>query len=94
MSPAPKQPRVRALRRLTCGAPCAGGAGAGNHYCEIQVVDEIYEKEAAQKMGVTKTGQVVIMIHSGSRGLGHQVIGSAHTTPHHAPRPAPRAPRP
>lgn len=47
--------------------------GSGNHYAEIQVVDEIFDKAAAKKMGIDHTGQVVVMVHSGSRGLGHQV---------------------
>ena len=47
--------------------------GAGNHYAEIQVVDEIFDKHAASKMGIDHQGQVCVMIHSGSRGLGHQV---------------------
>lgn len=41
---------------------------------EIQVVDEIFDKHAASRMGVDRVGQVCIMIHSGSRGLGHQVV--------------------
>lgn len=57
-----------------------GTLGAGNHYAEIQVVDEIYNDYAAKKMGIDHKGQVCVMIHSGSRGLGHQVAtgGSAH----------------
>ena len=50
-----------------------GTLGAGNHYAEIQVVDEIYNKFAASKMGIEEKGQVCVMIHCGSRGLGHQV---------------------
>lgn len=50
-----------------------GTLGAGNHYAEIQVVDEIYDDYAAKKMGIDHKGQVCVMIHSGSRGLGHQV---------------------
>jgi tRNA-splicing ligase RtcB (3'-phosphate/5'-hydroxy nucleic acid ligase) len=50
-----------------------GTLGAGNHYAEIQVVDEIFDEAAARKMGIEQTGQVCVMIHSGSRGLGHQV---------------------
>lgn len=50
-----------------------GTLGAGNHYAEIQVVDEIYDKYAASKMGIEDKGQVCVMIHSGSRGFGHQV---------------------
>ena len=59
------------------GLPQLGTLGAGNHYCEIQVVDEIYDDFAAKKMGIHSTGQVCIMIHSGSRGLGHQVATDA-----------------
>lgn len=61
-----------------------GTLGAGNHYAEIQVVDEIYNDYAAKKMGIDHKGQVCVMIHSGSRGLGHQVatgrtLSSTHT---------------
>lgn len=59
------------------GLPQLGTLGAGNHYAEIQVVEEIYDSQAADKMGITKVGQIVIMIHSGSRGLGHQVATDA-----------------
>lgn len=55
------------------GLPQMGTLGAGNHYAEIQVVDEIYNEEAASQMGISKVGQICVMIHSGSRGLGHQV---------------------
>jgi len=54
-----------------------GTLGAGNHYAEIQVVDEIFDKFAADTMGISEKGQVVVMIHSGSRGLGHQVATDA-----------------
>jgi len=47
--------------------------GSGNHFLEIQYVDEIYDEETAKAFGLTKKGQVVFMIHCGSRGLGHQV---------------------
>ena len=50
-----------------------GTLGAGNHYGEVQVVDEIFDEAAASKMGIDRLGQVVIMVHCGSRGLGHQV---------------------
>lgn len=65
---------MRAKKR---GLPQLGTLGAGNHYVEIQVVEEIYDAHAAQKMGINRKGQVVIMIHSGSRGLGHQVATDA-----------------
>eukprot|EP00794_Sanderia_malayensis_P006117 gene6117-6821_t len=59
------------------GLPQLGTLGAGNHYAEIQVVDEIYNDYAAKTMGIDHKGQVCIMIHCGSRGLGHQVATDA-----------------
>jgi len=50
-----------------------GSLGAGNHYTEVQVVDEIYDADAAKALGLERKGQVCIMVHCGSRGLGHQV---------------------
>jgi tRNA-splicing ligase RtcB len=50
-----------------------GTLGAGNHFLEIQKVEEIYDKEAAAVMGIKKIGQIAVMIHSGSRGVGHQI---------------------
>jgi tRNA-splicing ligase RtcB len=50
-----------------------GTLGSGNHFLEVQVIDEIYDAPAAAAMGLTHTGQVVVFIHCGSRGLGHQV---------------------
>ncbi|MBI5003255.1 RtcB family protein [Candidatus Woesearchaeota archaeon] len=50
-----------------------GTLGAGNHFLEVQFVDHIHNKEAAKKMGITEKGQICVMIHCGSRGLGHQV---------------------
>lgn len=50
-----------------------GSLGAGNHYTEMQVVDEIFDKEGAKALGIDRVGQVCIMVHCGSRGLGHQV---------------------
>lgn len=54
------------------GAPQLGSLGSGNHFLEVQVVDEIYNEEIAKAYGLFK-GQVVVMVHTGSRGLGHQV---------------------
>jgi tRNA-splicing ligase RtcB len=45
----------------------------------LQVVDEVFDKRAAAQMGIADKGQVVVMIHSGSRGLGHQVATDALT---------------
>lgn len=49
-----------------------GTLGSGNHFLEIQHVDEIYDEQAANSLGLFK-GQVTVMIHTGSRGFGHQV---------------------
>ena len=54
------------------GMPQLGSLGAGNHFLEIQVVDEIFDEKIAKIFGLEK-GAVTIMIHCGSRGLGHQV---------------------
>uniref|UniRef100_A0A6U4UYL9 RNA-splicing ligase RtcB homolog n=2 Tax=Hemiselmis andersenii TaxID=464988 RepID=A0A6U4UYL9_HEMAN len=72
-------PRKVSSRAKKRGLPQLGTLGAGNHYAEIQVVDEIFDKAAASRMGVEEVGQVVVMIHSGSRGLGHQVATDALT---------------
>jgi tRNA-splicing ligase RtcB len=55
------------------GRPQLGTLGAGNHFLEIQVVDEVYDEVAAEAFGITGKGQITIMIHTGSRGFGHQV---------------------
>ena len=55
------------------GGPQLGTLGSGNHFLEVQAVDELLDPQAASTMGLTHTGQVTIMIHCGSRGLGHQV---------------------
>ncbi|MBD3160096.1 MAG: RNA-splicing ligase RtcB [Candidatus Lokiarchaeota archaeon] len=55
------------------GKPQVGTLGSGNHFLEIQKVDQIYNEKAAKAMGITREGQVTVMIHSGSRGFGHQV---------------------
>ncbi len=49
-----------------------GTLGSGNHYLEVQVVDEVYDEKAAQAMGL-RINDVVITVHCGSRGLGHQI---------------------
>ncbi len=55
------------------GAPQLGTLGAGNHFLEIQKVEKIYLPEIAKRFGIEEEGQVMVMIHTGSRGLGHQV---------------------
>ncbi len=59
----------RAIKR---GIGQLGTVGAGNHFLEIQFVDEIYDEKAAKVLGLEE-GQAIMMIHCGSRGLGHQV---------------------
>jgi tRNA-splicing ligase RtcB len=54
------------------GIPQGGTLGSGNHFLELQVVQEIFHPEAARAFGLS-LGQVCCMIHCGSRGLGHQV---------------------
>jgi tRNA-splicing ligase RtcB len=54
------------------GAPQLGTLGSGNHFLEVQVVDEVFDEEAARAMEIDGPGQVLVFIHSGSRGLGHQ----------------------
>ncbi len=60
----------RALQR---GMPQLGTLGAGNHFLEMQKVDQIFDKETAKSFGIEQEGQITVMIHCGSRGLGHQV---------------------
>jgi tRNA-splicing ligase RtcB len=54
------------------GMPQGGTLGAGNHFLEIQAVREIFQEDVAGACGLTP-GQICVMIHCGSRGLGHQV---------------------
>ena len=54
------------------GADQLGTIGSGNHFVEIDRVDTIYDEEAAARLGIVKDG-IVVQIHTGSRGLGHQV---------------------
>jgi tRNA-splicing ligase RtcB (3'-phosphate/5'-hydroxy nucleic acid ligase) len=59
-------------RALERGMPQLGTLGAGNHFLEIQEVAELFDARAAQDMGIA-LGQVTVMIHTGSRGLGYQI---------------------
>ncbi len=59
----------RAYKRGKCQT---GTLGSGNHFLEIQVIDEIYDREAARIFGL-EVDQITVMIHSGSRGFGYQV---------------------
>jgi len=55
------------------GLSQVGSLGAGNHFLEIQKVSKIYNPEAAKAFGIKNEGQIMVMIHTGSRGFGHQV---------------------
>jgi tRNA-splicing ligase RtcB len=55
------------------GLPQVGTLGSGNHFLELQRVDKIVMPDVAKSFGIDKVGQVVVMVHCGSRGLGHQV---------------------
>jgi tRNA-splicing ligase RtcB len=61
------------LKAKERGSPQSGTLGAGNHFLEVEVVEEIYEPDIARSMGIEDAGQVLFLIHTGSRGLGHQV---------------------
>jgi tRNA-splicing ligase RtcB len=54
------------------GRPQLGTLGAGNHFIEIDIVDQIFDPQAAQVMGLQE-GHLVVQIHCGSRGFGHQI---------------------
>lgn len=61
-----KRAKQRGIRQL-------GSLGSGNHFLEIQRVEEIYNKEIAKKLGIIEKNQITVMIHTGSRALGHQI---------------------
>src|SRR5688572_22346614 len=63
-------------RALARGEEQCGTLGSGNHFLEVQVVDHIFDEDAAAVLGLEKD-MVCVMIHSGSRGLGYQVCDDA-----------------
>ncbi|HHV61154.1 MAG TPA: RtcB family protein [Firmicutes bacterium] len=65
----PEKVSEKAIKR---GMPQLGTLGSGNHFLEVQIVEEIYDSRIARILGLER-GRVVVMIHTGSRGLGHQV---------------------
>jgi tRNA-splicing ligase RtcB (3'-phosphate/5'-hydroxy nucleic acid ligase) len=65
-------PSAVSARARERGADQLGTLGSGNHFVEVQRVDQIHHPEAAEALGLSE-GQVTVLIHSGSRGLGHQV---------------------
>src|SRR5438309_138598 len=54
------------------GAPQLGSLGSGNHFIEIERADKIFDQRVAERLGIHKEGQILVLIHTGSRGYGHQ----------------------
>src|SRR5947208_14447127 len=50
-----------------------GSLGSGNHFIEIERADKIFDKRVAERLGIHKEGQILVLIHTGSRGYGHQI---------------------
>ncbi|HKY69991.1 MAG TPA: RtcB family protein, partial [Gammaproteobacteria bacterium] len=65
-------PETVSKKAKTRQKPEMGTLGSGNHYLEIQEISEIFDEKAANAFGLT-LGEIVISIHCGSRGLGHQI---------------------
>ncbi len=55
------------------GIPQLGTLGSGNHFLEVERIEQVFDHEAARAMGIDRVGQVIVLVHCGSRGLGHQV---------------------
>jgi tRNA-splicing ligase RtcB len=70
------QPEWVSQRALERGYDQCGTLGSGNHFLEVQVVDQVFDEPAARAMGLARD-MVCVMIHSGSRGLGYQVCDDA-----------------
>ncbi len=64
-------------RAIERGSPQLGTLGSGNHFLEIQEVEEIFDERVARVFGIEAPGQVTVMIHTGSRGFGHQTCDDA-----------------
>jgi tRNA-splicing ligase RtcB len=78
------QPDFVSPRALERGYDQCGTLGSGNHFLEVQVVDQVHDQAAAKAMGL-EADQIVVLIHSGSRGLGYQVCDDALRLLRHAP---------
>ncbi len=66
-------PDAVSQKALSRGLDQLGTLGSGNHFLEVQRVEEIYDPDTARAFGLHRPGQVTILMHCGSRGLGHQV---------------------
>jgi len=60
-------------RAKSRGRPQLGSLGSGNHFLEVDVVEDIVDQNTAKTFGISNKGQVVVLVHTGSRGYGHQV---------------------
>ncbi|MBI3306970.1 MAG: RtcB family protein [Candidatus Omnitrophica bacterium] len=69
-------PEAVSERAYERGSDQLGTLGSGNHFLEIQVIDQVFDREIADKLNL-ELGQVSVMIHSGSRGFGYQVCEDA-----------------
>lgn len=76
-------PEAVSERAYERGADQLGTLGSGNHFLEVQAVDEIFDPALARRFGL-ETGQVTVMIHSGSRGFGYQVCEDSLQAARHA----------
>jgi len=65
-------PEAVSERALERGKDQVGTLGSGNHFLEVEIVEEIFDRDVASALGI-EVGQVAVLIHSGSRGFGHQV---------------------
>ncbi|MDH3496727.1 MAG: RtcB family protein [Gemmatimonadota bacterium] len=66
------EPDAVSPRAKQRGRDQLGSLGSGNHFVEVQVIGEVFDSEAAAAMGLA-VGDAAVLIHTGSRGLGHQV---------------------
>jgi tRNA-splicing ligase RtcB len=81
----PADPGRVSDRAITRGFDQCGTLGSGNHFLEVQVVDRVLDPVAAEVMGL-REGQITVLIHSGSRGLGYQVCDDYLATFKNAPK--------
>jgi tRNA-splicing ligase RtcB len=65
-------PDIMSNRAIMRGSTQLGTLGSGNHFLEIQVIERIYQPEKAKEMGLEE-GMITVLVHTGSRGFGHQV---------------------
>lgn len=66
-------PDLISHKAKTRGLPQLGSLGAGNHFLELQKVNDIFDAKIAKSYGITKKDQIMVMIHTGSRGCGYQI---------------------